>query len=304
MATPLKGVRVFAPAKINLFLHVTRKRPDGFHDLQSLVVFADIGDSLLIERASEFSLAIDGPFASELAGEADNLVLKAARAFASCVNFDCGARFTLTKNLPVASGIGGGSADAAAALRGLAALCGWDASQIDTVISLSAEVGSDVPVCVASCEAWMEGRGERVIQLPAFPELHLVLINPRVGVSTREVFARLEIAGGKPELNPPGTFASIRQLVSYLHDLGNDLEAPACAIAPIVPKVLSRLEDEGAVLARMSGSGATCFGLFESAETAERAARTIRTSEPGWWTRACRSATAERAEAKPVSRAQ
>ncbi|HKD22876.1 MAG TPA: 4-(cytidine 5'-diphospho)-2-C-methyl-D-erythritol kinase [Rhizomicrobium sp.] len=283
-------VRVHAPAKINLFLHVTGKRPDGFHDLQSLVAFADVGDVLLLERRPDFALTIEGPFGEGLESDANNLVLKAARALAP--QLTGAARFRLVKNLPVASGIGGGSADAAAALRGLLALESRDfAGEADLVV-LAATLGSDIPVCLASRAAWMEGRGERVTELPVLPPAHMVLVNPGVSVSTAEVFRRL-VRRDETRLSPPPAFASLDALVDYLKETRNDLEAPALAIAPVIGRVLQALTREGAAFTRMSGSGATCFGLFESAESANAAANAIAGAEPSWWARAAAFAPPE-----------
>jgi 4-diphosphocytidyl-2-C-methyl-D-erythritol kinase len=291
VATRLERLRVFAPAKINLFLHVARKRADGFHDLQSLVAFADIGDVLTVERAPRFSLELDGPFAAALAGAGDNLVLRAARSLAAHLALAEGARFTLTKNLPVASGIGGGSADAAAALRGLLAL--WSRRDRDSgrLDALTAGLGSDVPVCLLSRAAWMEGRGERVLALPQLPPSALVLVNPGVSVATAEVFRHVVCDDRSAGLNPPGEFAAFGSLVRYLDTTRNALEAPARAIAPVIGEVLEALSRSGAPLVRMSGSGATCFGLFETMQQADSAAAAIVKSRPHWWTRAARFAT-------------
>jgi 4-diphosphocytidyl-2-C-methyl-D-erythritol kinase len=286
-------VRVHAPAKINLFLHVTGKRPDGFHDLQSLVAFADAGDELIMERGRGFSLDIWGPFAAGLTGDADNLVLKAARALDEYLGLSEGAHFTLIKNLPVASGIGGGSADAAAALRGLIELWHRPDGAVQEVGAVAPRLGSDVPVCLLSRTAWMEGRGEHVKLLPQMPGVHLVLVNPGVAVSTADVFRRLTIRAGGPLLSPPPGFGSLAALVDYLKSTRNDLEAPALAIAPIIGKVLEALAREGAAFTRMSGSGATCFGLFETAERASAAADAIAKAEPSWWARAAAFAPPE-----------
>lgn len=289
MATRPEAVRVAAPAKINLFLHVTRKRPDGFHDLQSLVAFADVGDVLTLERAPELSLSIDGPFAQGLAAEADNLVLRAARALAERNPAVAAAHIRLTKNLPVASGIGGGSADAAAALRGIRAL--YDGSIAEQeLLAIAASLGSDIPVCVASQTAWMEGRGEIVTLLPPLPPTHIVLVNPGVSVATADVFRGLTIGAGEAALAPPAAFASLDALVRYLKTTRNDLEAPARAIAPVVGSVLDAYAEQGAVFSRMSGSGATCFGFFESAAKAQSAAAAIAKAKPRWWSRAGRLA--------------
>lgn len=285
MATRPEQLRVAAPAKINLFLHVTRKRPDGYHDLQSLVVFADIGDVLTLERAPALSLVIDGLFAQGLEAEADNLVLRAARAIAQRRPTIAGARIRLTKNLPVASGIGGGSADAAAALRGLPALYG-ESLPAEELLAIAASLGSDIPVCVASQTAWMEGRGERVTPLPSLPPAHIVLVNPGLSVATADVFRRLTIRTDEASLSRPAAFASLDALVAYLKTTRNDLEAPALAIAPVIGSVLEALAQQGAAFVRMSGSGATCFGVFETAAKAQAAAAVLAKAEPHWWARA------------------
>ncbi len=306
MAIRPEAVRVFAPAKLNLFLHVERKRPDGYHDLQSLVAFADIGDGLTIERGEGFSLALDGPFAPVLSGEADNLVLKAARALAAylasreteCAPARAGARFTLTKNLPVASGIGGGSADAAAALRGLLALWNADDADADRLKALAAALGSDIPVCLGSRPAWMEGRGDRVLHLPPMPRAGLVLVNPGVAVSTADVFRRVVPDARDAGMKPPGAFVALDELVRYLSTTRNDLEPPARAIAPVIGEALDALSRRGALFVRMSGSGATCFGLFEAAAQAQAAAAAIAQAQPAWWVRAGGFASAEAGEAQ------
>ena len=295
MATRPEAVRVTAPAKINLFLHVTRKRPDGYHDLQSLVAFADVGDVLTLERGAELSLAVDGPFAQGLAAEADNLVLRAARAIAERRPAIAATRIRLTKNLPVASGIGGGSADAAAALRGLRALYDESIAESD-LLAIAASLGSDIPVCVASQTAWMEGRGEIVTPLPSLPPAHVVLVNPGLSVSTADVFRRLTVRADEASLTPPAAFASLDALVHYLKTTRNDLEGPALAIAPAIGSVLEALAQQGAVLARMSGSGATCFGFFETAAKAQSAAAAIAKAEPRWWARAGKLADAHAAQ--------
>jgi len=280
-------LRVAAPAKINLFLHVMRKRADGYHDLQSLVALA---------RDTDFSLAVEGAFAKVLEGEGDNLVLRAARALAARLPNIAGARITLTKNLPVASGVGGGSADAAAALRGLVALYG-EALDANALIALAASLGSDISVCVASEPAWMEGRGEILTPLAPLPPAHIVLVNPGVAVATAQVFRSLVIRSEELPLAPPPAFASLSALTRYLARTRNDLEAPALAIAPTIQAALDALSRNGAAFARMSGSGATCFGLFETAAKAQAAARAIAKTEPDWWARA--GALADPSAAKP-----
>ncbi len=282
MTTVPKPVVVSAPAKINLFLHVGQKRADGFHALESLVVFASAGDELAFERAGEFSLAMDGPFANALTPDPDNLVLKAARALAAHAGVGMGARITLTKNLPVASGIGGGSADAAATLRGLARL--WDLNVTPEQLRKIGEMlGSDVPVCIGNTPAWMEGRGEKVTALTGIPEVPMVLVNPGVAVPTGKVFAALRERRGVGLPLPPA-MKDAEELVAYLKTTANDLEAPAREIAPVIGNVLDMLASQpGVLLARMSGSGATCFGLFESDKLAMIAGSALNARNPSWW---------------------
>jgi 4-diphosphocytidyl-2-C-methyl-D-erythritol kinase len=275
------AVRVFAPAKINLFLHVGNKRADGFHAMQSLVVFAGAGDMLAFEQAGELSLLLDGPFAGVLSADADNLVLKAARALAARSGCGQGARITLTKNLPVASGIGGGSADAAATLRGLAQLWELDISQ-DVLRDIGATLGSDIPVCIAGTPAWMEGRGEKVTPV-VVPGAAMLLVNPGVAVPTGKVFAALKERRGVGMPLPPN-IKSAPELIAYLKTTSNDLEAPAREIAPVIGAVLDALAaQQGVMLARMSGSGATCFALFESDAAAKSTVAEITSRNSGWW---------------------
>jgi 4-diphosphocytidyl-2-C-methyl-D-erythritol kinase len=275
-----EALREPAPAKVNLFLHVGQKRGDGYHALQSLVTFTRAGDELSFSADGELRLAIRGPFAGSLRPDENNLVLKAARALASHTGVSRGASITLTKNLPVASGIGGGSADAAAALRGLSRL--WGLPQ-DELCAIAERLGSDVPVCVTSGAQWMEGRGEKLTVLEPLPATAMVLVNPGVSVPTPRVFAGLQERRGTG-LQPPGKFASADDLVAYLKDTSNDLEAPARAIAPVIGDVLSVLSAQrGARLTRMSGSGATCFALFDCDQEATEAARALKALHPDWW---------------------
>jgi 4-diphosphocytidyl-2-C-methyl-D-erythritol kinase len=269
-----------ARAKVNLTLHVGEKRADGFHELQSLVVFASVGDALTFERADSLSLALEGPFAAALGEGADNLILKAARLLAS--PSEMGARITLTKNLPVSSGIGGGSADAAAALRGLTAL--WDLEPTEEALSeMTAALGSDVPVCLASRPAWMEGRGERLTPIDQIHELPIVLANPGVAVPTGKVFEALSERRGVSAPKPL-SWKSPEALLADLKRAGNDLEAPARAIAPEIGSVLDALgRCDGVQLARMSGSGATCFAVFGTAKAAASAAKALKSGHSGWW---------------------
>lgn len=278
-----RRIRIRAPAKINLCLHVGAKRPDGYHDLESLVVFAAFGDELLIERDRGFSLAIGGPFAEDLSRGDDNLVLKAARLLAARARADIGARFILTKRIPPASGVGGGSADAAAALRGLARLWNLRVSN-DEMQTIAAVIGSDVPVCLDSKVAWMEGRGERVRSLRPLPGMSMILVNPKVQVSTAEVFRRLRQRRGTGFSPPPSSFAEAIDLVRYLQSTTNDLEPAAAQIAPVIGEVLEEIRRlPGVLLARMSGSGATCFGLMKDAESDRESIRGLRQRYRDWW---------------------
>lgn len=270
-------MRESAKAKVNLFLHVGARRADGFHELESLAAFAEAGDALEFETAETLSLALEGPFASSLRNEPDNLILRAAGALAARAGIEPRAKITLTKYLPVASGIGGGSADAAAALRGLCRL--WNISPSLNEIALS--LGSDVPVCLESRSAWMAGRGEHVTPV-SLPRIPMVLVNPGVSVSTAEVFSRAKARSGIGAAKP-GALHATAELVSYLRTTTNDLEAPAREIAPVIGDVLSALSDSGAILARMSGSGATCFGIYRSDADVEKAAGVIADAHERWW---------------------
>ena len=279
-------MRVFAPAKINLFLHIGSRRADGYHELESLVAFADVGDDLDFETADTTSLAVDGPFAEGLANESDNIVLRAAAGAAMLAGHDIPKHIRLTKNLPVASGVGGGSADAAATLR--AFLLEWPSENVKLAdfVELAKNLGADVPVCFFGHSAWMYGIGDG-IERTDLPELHAVLVNPGVAVSTRDVFAALRDKSGTDIIDWPQDFHDADAVVDFLKIVRNDLEAPALAIAPQIADVLSALRAApGIKLARMSGSGATCFGLFEDQASAQAAAQTIAQAHPGWWVRA------------------
>lgn len=277
--TTADAVRVLAPAKINLFLHVGDRRDDGYHALQSLVVFAEVGDELALFAADELSLSISGPFGGSLGAGPDNLVLRAARLLAKP------ARMVLNKNLPVASGIGGGSADAAAALRGLDQLHGLGRRDL---AALAASLGSDVPVCVASRPAWMAGRGEILDPVAGVPPMPMLLVNPGIAVATADVFRTLTARRGTG-LPRVDSFRNTEELLALLRTTVNDLEAPAVALQPVIAEVLEELAGQpGRLLARMSGSGATCFALFDEAGQAELAARVITARHPAWWVRATR----------------
>jgi 4-diphosphocytidyl-2-C-methyl-D-erythritol kinase len=271
MTAPLAEL---APAKVNLALHVTGRRPDGLHLLDSLVVFARLGDRVEARAAATLSLDVDGPFAADLGAGRDNLVLHAARLLGP----GRAAALRLTKSLPVASGIGGGSANAAATLRLLSRLWGLPLPAPEAVLAL----GADLPVCLAGRSCRMSGVGETLEPL-AIPAFWMVLANPRVAVPTGAVFAGLASRDGSP-LSPPPAFSSPAALFDWLAAQRNDLEAPALAVAPAIASVLAALASRpDCRLARMSGSGATCFGLFESERSARAAASALSCAEPGWW---------------------
>lgn len=271
-----------APAKINLFLHVGGRRSDGYHDLESLVTFAQQSDKLAFEPSENLSLAIDGPFGESLDGSEANLVLKAARLLANKMRVSPQARITLTKNLPVSSGLGGGSADAAATLRGLARLWKCQLQSLERM-ELALSLGSDVPVCLASSTAWIEGRGERMSSAAQIPRLGILLVNPGIAVSTASVFAG---ARGSRELDTrrPEKWHSVPAFIEFLRGTRNDLEKPARALAPEIGEALDALAACGGVLlTRMSGSGGTCFGLFSDGSTTRAAAERIASRHPYWW---------------------
>ncbi|NNM74567.1 4-(cytidine 5'-diphospho)-2-C-methyl-D-erythritol kinase [Enterovirga aerilata] len=279
-----------APAKVNLTLHVLGRRPDGYHELESLVVFAGAADRLELEPGDGLSLRIEGPTAAAAGPADDNLVLRAARHLAERVAFLRMGTFRLTKNLPAAAGIGGGSSDAAAALRLLASLNGLPADD-PRLFDAARRTGADVPVCLDPRARMMRGVGERIGPPLDLPPLFAVMVNPRVSVPTPEVFRRLGRVPG--DLGPPDHPAvpgriSAGDLVSLLVAGGrNDLEPPAIAAEPVIGTALSRLRAlDGCRLARMSGSGATVFGLFDDCRAASRAARALRVAEPSWWVKA------------------
>ncbi|MCC6717021.1 MAG: 4-(cytidine 5'-diphospho)-2-C-methyl-D-erythritol kinase [Acetobacteraceae bacterium] len=277
--TAAAGLSEIARAKVNLFLHVVGRRDDGYHLLDSLAVFPAVGDVLRAVPADDMRLAVEGRFAAALAGEADNLVLRAARLLAEETGAAAGARLVLEKHLPVASGIGGGSADAAAALRLLSRL--W---RVRVPAALAVRLGADVPVCLAQAPARMAGVGEDLSPAPALPAFGMVLANPGIAVATPAVF-RARAAGGAGFSAParlPAGWTDAAAMARDLSAIGNDLQDAAVALCPAIGDVLAALEAlPGCRLARMSGSGATCFALFDSPAPAAAAAAAL--SRPGWW---------------------
>jgi 4-diphosphocytidyl-2-C-methyl-D-erythritol kinase len=275
----------FAPAKVNLALHVTGRRADFYHELESLVVFADLGDELTARPAETDSLAVTGPFAGGLGTGPANLVSRAVAAFRAGWPdaVPVGLAFTLTKNLPVAAGIGGGSADAAAALRLLAEL---SVQSVDpaALATLAAGLGADVPACLASVPLLARGIGEKLTLLPDFPTCHIVLVNPMLPLATAEVFRVLARRDNDPLPELPAPLTRPAQLALWLAETRNDLQPPAIHLLPVIGDIVLQLAaTQGCMLARMSGSGATVFGLFGSAGQAHQAAQVMRAAHPDHW---------------------
>lgn len=274
-------IRRAAPAKLNLYLHVTGRRADGYHELDSLVAFLDLGDRVAVDAAPALSLAVTGPMAAGVPLGEDNLVLRAARALARAYGVTAGASIVLEKHLPAAAGLGGGSADAAAALLALAGL--WQLPREPARLAeIGLALGADLPVCLRGRPARMRGIGERLDPAPALPAGGIVLLNPGLPLATREVFAGRQGAFSAPA-DLPATFAGVPGLAGFLAGCRNDLEPAAKALVPAIGTALQCLQAlPGARLARMAGSGASCFGLFDDAATARRALAGL-TLPPGWW---------------------
>lgn len=291
-------VEVFAPAKINLTLHVTGRRPDGYHELDSLVAFADVGDTLRLAShtlqltetgavpapAIKGRLSVCGPEGAGVPEDGSNLVMRAI----SYLDPEAAPFVRLNKSLPSASGIGGGSSDAAAALRGLSVVLGRDAlgTQDDAILAdLAMGLGADIPMCLTPRPVRASGIGERLSPVD-IPVLHAVLVNPRLEVPTGAVFSRLDATDNAPMRWPP-EIGSVPGFCGWLRTQRNDLQGPATEICPEIGTVLDRLDrQEGVLLSRMSGSGATCFAIFGSRDAADKAAETIAWFERGWWVRA------------------
>ncbi len=259
-----------APAKLNLMLHITGKRPDGYHLLDSMVAFVEHGDRLMFQPAEKLSLNITGKFAGNLSG--DNLIMRAARILQQTTGCDKGAAIILDKQIPVGAGLGGGSSDAAAALRGLLRL--WELTMDDGALhGLALSLGSDVPVCLARRLAVIRGIGDEITPVEYPLPYTAVLVNPGVPLLTADVYRRFS-----------GSFSPAAGDTDFFRG-HNALEAPAMALCPAIGDVLAALRaTENCALARMSGSGATCFGLYATADDATRAASRIQDNHPGWWT--------------------
>ncbi|WP_020399967.1 4-(cytidine 5'-diphospho)-2-C-methyl-D-erythritol kinase [Kordiimonas gwangyangensis] len=293
MSTGAEGqsLTVTAPAKVNLFLHITGRRDDGYHLLESLFVFTESGDRITVSPSDRLSFALSGPFAGALAGGENNLVVAAAEALATTAGIAPNVALSLEKNLPVAAGIGGGSADAAATLLALNDF--WNLGlSLDELSEIAIRLGADVPACLYQKPLFVQGVGERVREVPLGFEAGILLANPGVELSTPAVFKAFKEAGSAFD----GTLGQGVSPWDSLEMLGlntrNSLEVPAVAACPEVAEVLAFLRSlEGVQMVRMSGSGATCFALLESLEAAAEALKTAEKSQPGWWFMADRVVT-------------
>lgn len=266
-----------APAKINLYLHITGKKPNGYHLLDSLVVFSDIGDVITIEASSQFSLTCDGPFAQNLPKNPDdNLIYKTVKVMADHINQPPNVAINLTKNLPIAAGIGGGSSDAATVLKGLAKI--WGITDINVLHNIGLSLGADIPACLFKQPCFMRGIGGEIIPADNIPSMSLILINPNVPLSTPDVFQNRSAPFSKM-----ATFNSAH-FIDALSKTTNDLQHSACQLAPEVQQVLDSLnKQKGCVFSRMSGSGATCFALFNTSKDATGAVLKLKSQHPNWW---------------------
>ena len=285
------AAEAFASAKINLTLHVTGRRSDGYHLLDSLVVFADVGDRLILTAGANLSVAVTGPFAEGVPTDGRNLVWRAAEA-AGWMGW-----IELEKNLPHGAGIGGGSADAAAVLRALHGQNPMGGIGAERALERALELGADVPVCLSSLPQRMRGIGEQLRPVQDVPGLNLVLVNPHVHVPTPAVFREL-MHRENPAMQHCEGWDSGPAFLDWLGQQRNDLEIPARSLAPEIGEALSALD--GAILSRMSGSGATCFGVYDTMDVARNAARRIAAKYPEWWVQATRTVGSD---ARQVSRA-
>lgn len=287
------GLAISAPAKLNLSLHVTGRRDDGYHLLETLAVFTDYGDVVRVAPSDIDRFDISGPFADGLSADPANLVLRARDALRDAFpTIATGpVAIKLQKNLPVASGIGGGSSDAAATFRAL--VSAWHLTVDDDGLSeIALPLGADLPMCLAAKPLVARGAGEALEPLKEWPVLHLVLVNPNRAVATADVFHGLT-RRDNPPLPPPPSRHNFAAICAWLRATRNDLQVPALAIAPDIGRALAALEAAGASFSRMSGSGATCFGLFATAEAAGNAASAISALHPAWFVTATRSMASE-----------
>jgi 4-diphosphocytidyl-2-C-methyl-D-erythritol kinase len=275
-----------APAKVNLALHVTGRRSDGYHELESLVAFTRFADRISVALDGSDSIVLSGRFAGSVPTDGGNLVARARDLLRAALPHGDPVSITLDKNLPVASGVGGGSADAAATLLALARLWGMPAREV--LVRIAGELGADVPMCLAARPLVARGIGHDVEPIENFPALALVLVNPGVAVSTPDVF-RCMVSRENPTLPPLPENPDFGAVISWLGATRNDLQAAATILAPVIRSVLDALQACGASFVRMSGSGATCFGIFDTENAASRAAATIGRQQPSWFVVSTRS---------------
>jgi 4-diphosphocytidyl-2-C-methyl-D-erythritol kinase len=278
----VSAVALNAPAKVNLALHVTGRRADGYHLLDSIAVFAEIGDKITIAPAEALTLSVSGPFAQHAPGDASDLAHRAAEAFFAHTGISPGAAIALEKNIPAGAGLGGGSADAAAVLLDLNRYfaAGVAAEELSAI---GLALGADVPMCLAGCALRARGVGEDIDRLAGWPALPMVLVWPGRPVSTAEAFRSLARWDNPPLPAPPSSCAP-SEVAGYLAHCRNDLEAPALKLCPDIGAVLDALrETHGCLIARMSGSGSACFGLYADAALAEAAAEQVAVARPDWW---------------------
>ncbi len=274
-------IAVEAPAKVNLYLHVTGRRSNGYHELDTLMVFTEMADRLTVTPSDSLSLAVEGPFAGNLPADSEgNLVMKAARTLADAAGVEPTGRMVLTKNLPVSAGLGSGSSDAAAALKALMRYWRIPEGAVD-LPAIGLGIGSDIPGCLAARSIFVSGTGDRIEPTPPLPPVDILLVNPGVQLSTKAVFEARK-GGFSPEARFRKAPRDVRALADLMEERTNDLTDPATRLSPIIDEVLAAIgAAPGCRLARMSGSGATCFGLFDDAETAIRAKGQLQRAN--WW---------------------
>ncbi len=277
----MSALKRVAPAKLNFFLHMIGKRRDGYHWLNSLVGFTGFGDVVEVEPAESLTLSITGTFAHSLQDNLDdNLVLRAGRALQKKAGVNMGAAIMLHKEIPMGAGLGGGSSDAAATLLALRDL--WDVEISDNELAkLGMTLGSDVPVCLNATMAWVSGVGEAVESVPSLADGYILLVNPNAALLTKDVYQACKQHSGTAER--PASIGSLMELVEVMQAHKNDLEKPAIALMPVIAKILQALRGTNCLIARMSGSGATCFAIYDDETTVREAAQAVREAQPGWW---------------------
>lgn len=274
---------IFAPAKVNLFLHVTDRKQDGYHHLQSLITFADFGDSIDIIPADNFSFSISGK-TEHISNDGDNLVIKAAKRLSEELNTPLDMALHLSKKTPIGAGLGGGSADAAATIKGL--LTYWNKTlPKERLEYILLGLGADVPVCYKNKSCFVEGVGEIITPLPNLPKLHAVLVYPNKCCSTAEIFKNHDLSFSK-KIDIPKNFSDKKYFYEFLNQQTNDLTNSACQKISEIKDILNQLQQQdGCIIARMSGSGSTCFGIFDTAEKSKKATKIIQQENSNWWVR-------------------